>query len=115
MPGISGIPLVCFSHCAVLHSQAVSAAAEKEDIKKRWDALYNEFFVVLGYLPLTIHWCVLLLHLRPPRSLVLDAMLCVLRAASEPYAHFVAMQFVRMAAALDVSCLREFGLGFMRY
>ncbi|KAJ3538786.1 hypothetical protein NM688_g6470 [Phlebia brevispora] len=41
---------------AVNKSKAISASAEKEEIKKRWDALNSEFFVALGYLPLTIHW-----------------------------------------------------------
>ena len=39
---------------------AIAATPEKEEIKKRWDAFYNEVAAALGYLPLTIHWCVLL-------------------------------------------------------
>lgn len=33
--------------------------AEKEDIRKRQKALWNEFVVNLAYLPLTIHWYVI--------------------------------------------------------
>lgn len=29
---------------------------EKEELQERWDALWNELLVNLGYLPLTIHW-----------------------------------------------------------
>lgn len=29
---------------------------DMKEIASRWDALYNEFVVNLGYLPLTIHW-----------------------------------------------------------
>ncbi|EGN91910.1 hypothetical protein SERLA73DRAFT_191823 [Serpula lacrymans var. lacrymans S7.3] len=32
------------------------APEEKEDIRNRWDAYWNEFIVNVGYLPLTIHW-----------------------------------------------------------
>lgn len=35
-----------------------SAAAEKQELNQRWDAYWNEIVVNLGYLPLTIHWCV---------------------------------------------------------
>ncbi|KZT01383.1 uncharacterized protein LAESUDRAFT_731234 [Laetiporus sulphureus 93-53] len=40
----------------VSKSKAVSAKAEKEELKQRWDALWNELIVNLGYLPLTVHW-----------------------------------------------------------
>ncbi|KAI0322740.1 hypothetical protein OF83DRAFT_424958 [Amylostereum chailletii] len=33
---------------------------ERQELKRRWDAWYNELFVNLAYLPLTIHWCVLI-------------------------------------------------------
>ena len=79
----------------MLFAQAISAAAEKDDIKKRWDALYNEFFVVLGYLPLTIHWCVLLPYLPTLCPPALGSMPCVDLACLGPYAHFVAMQLAR--------------------
>jgi hypothetical protein len=32
---------------------------EKRDMGARWDAFWSEVVVNLGYLPLTIHWCVL--------------------------------------------------------
>ncbi|TBU33426.1 hypothetical protein BD309DRAFT_974640 [Dichomitus squalens] len=37
-------------------SKTGATAAEKEDIRKRRSALWNEFIVNLAYLPLTIHW-----------------------------------------------------------
>jgi hypothetical protein len=33
-------------------------AAEKEELRQRWDAFWNEVVVNVGYLPLTIHWYV---------------------------------------------------------
>lgn len=39
--------------------KASDEAAEKADLTRRWDALINELVVNLGYLPLTLHWCVL--------------------------------------------------------
>ena len=38
--------------------QTGATAAEKEDIRKRRRALWNEVVVNLAYLPLTIHWYV---------------------------------------------------------
>lgn len=49
---------------SLINVQAITAAVEKEEIKKRWDALYNELVAALGYLPLTIHWCVLFSSFR---------------------------------------------------
>ena len=31
-------------------------SADVAEIAGRWDALYNELVVNLGYLPLTLHW-----------------------------------------------------------
>jgi hypothetical protein len=36
-----------------------SNASEKEELRQRWDAFWNEVVVNLAYLPLTIHWCVI--------------------------------------------------------
>ena len=38
--------------------QTGATAAEKEDLRKRRSALWNELIVNLAYLPQTIHWCV---------------------------------------------------------
>ena len=43
--------------------QAISANVEKQEIKRQWSTLTSELFVNLGYLPLTIHWCVTLFKL----------------------------------------------------
>ena len=34
------------------------SASEKEELRQRWDAYWNEVVVNIGYLPLTIHWYV---------------------------------------------------------
>ena len=34
------------------------SASEKEELRQRWDAYWNEVIVNIGYLPLTIHWYV---------------------------------------------------------
>ncbi|KAI0950776.1 hypothetical protein AcW1_010357 [Taiwanofungus camphoratus] len=41
---------------AVGKSKAIATQAERDELKKRWDALWSEFVVNLGYLPLTVHW-----------------------------------------------------------
>ncbi|PCH42056.1 hypothetical protein WOLCODRAFT_137663 [Wolfiporia cocos MD-104 SS10] len=41
---------------ALSKSKAVTAQAEKAELRARWDALWSEVVVNLGYLPLTIHW-----------------------------------------------------------
>lgn len=48
--------------------KASDEAAEKADLTRRWDALINELVVNLGYLPLTLHWCVLSPSLVSPAS-----------------------------------------------
>lgn len=35
-----------------------SLTIEREELRKKWDAYWNEVAVNLSYLPLTIHWCV---------------------------------------------------------
>ncbi|TCD63337.1 hypothetical protein EIP91_005656 [Steccherinum ochraceum] len=37
-------------------SKATTAQAEKEELRKRWDALWGQVVVNLGYAPLTLHW-----------------------------------------------------------
>jgi hypothetical protein len=34
------------------------SASEKDELRQRWDAYWNEVVVNIGYLPLTIHWYV---------------------------------------------------------
>lgn len=40
--------------------KASEEVTERADLARRWDALINELIVNLGYLPLTLHWCVLI-------------------------------------------------------
>ncbi|THH09297.1 hypothetical protein EW145_g2109 [Phellinidium pouzarii] len=42
---------------------------EKVELRQRWDALRNEFVSNLGYLPLTIHWCVIFECYVSPQNL----------------------------------------------
>jgi hypothetical protein len=35
-----------------------TGAAERDELRQRWDAFWNEVVVNLGYLPLTMHWYV---------------------------------------------------------
>jgi hypothetical protein len=39
--------------------KAPAVAGELEELRKRWDSYWNEIITNIGYLPLTIHWCVL--------------------------------------------------------
>ncbi|KAI0077063.1 hypothetical protein K474DRAFT_1772045 [Panus rudis PR-1116 ss-1] len=39
-------------------SKANTAQAEKEELIRRWDALWSQVIVNLSYLPLTIHWSI---------------------------------------------------------
>jgi len=41
---------------ALSRSKTVAAQVEKEELRKRWDALWSEVVVNLSYAPLTIHW-----------------------------------------------------------
>ncbi|OBZ72070.1 hypothetical protein A0H81_08047 [Grifola frondosa] len=59
-------------------SKATGAQAEKEELKQRWDSLWTELAVNIGYLPLTIHWYVssVCLPEMKPFSLPLSTMDC---------------------------------------
>lgn len=48
--------VTCYSK---LPCQTTTVQAEKEDLRKRWDALWTEVVANLGNFPLTIHWCVI--------------------------------------------------------
>lgn len=41
---------------ALNKSKTVTAQAEREELSKRWDALWSEVLVNTSYLPLTVHW-----------------------------------------------------------
>lgn len=49
---------MCVQMSIILFRQATTAQAEKEELRKRWDALWGQVIVNLGYAPLTLHWCV---------------------------------------------------------
>lgn len=34
-------------------------AVDRHELEQRWDAFWSDLIASLGYLPLTIHWCVL--------------------------------------------------------
>ncbi len=64
--------------------QAISVLAETEELKNRRDALWNELIVSLGYLPLTIHWCVLFWALSPVFHPLFSVYIHVMVSASFP-------------------------------
>lgn len=43
--------------------RASDESAENAELAQRWDALINELVVNVGYLPLTLHWCVTILNI----------------------------------------------------
>lgn len=67
--------------------KASDEAAEKADLTRRWDALINELVVNLGYLPLTLHWCVLNLSLVFPASRLCLRLLLISSSYLSPAHH----------------------------
>ena len=60
-----------------------AALAEREELRKRWDAFWSEVVVNVGYVPLTIHWCV--------RSLLLLLTNAVIILSLNSYGHLIQM------------------------